>query len=264
MLKSDKKRKYIVLTAILSILMYFYALNNLYINEYVLFVAMIGLTLIGNYFVHKPSSTITNVLLTSIFQLYLIIGMVLTYEYFPNLSMVIRVASVFGFAGIFYILLLVNNVFLVVHYRNEVIPLYRVALTWSKIVLVVVSIPLLAGIFKLSVVSFVQVGLVVGLIMFTIFNLLWVLRLGRGVKQYKTGEVITLMALSSFIISGAVVAVSFMPSEAFLKGLFVASVGMFITSYVEGHFKNTINKKLLGEHTLISVIFLILMFIFTP
>lgn len=262
-LEITKRAKYVIFSILFGLLAYYY---SAYISEFSLtfLIFMVLISIAGNFIVHAPNYKISNILITSILQLHLLIGLFLSFEFFPNLSLMFKAISILVFGVIFYIVLVVNNVFLVVASRNEIIPLYRVAVTWSKILLVTIAIPFYAGIFKLPVDAYLQTLLVTfSYVLFGLY-LLWFFSYSKETKKYKVGEIITILGFGSFVLYSLSICVSFFPSESFLRALFIASVLMFNVSYLEGHFKNKINKKLLSEHILISVLFFILVLIFKP
>lgn len=260
-IRLEKRHKYFAFSFIMMGLLYFYSGSTANFNP--LYVSILTIVVLaGSYIVHIPNSKILNILESSILPLFLTLGFVLSYIYFPNLSRIFKLLSLLVYGFIFYMILLVNNVFLVVETRKETIPLYRVALTWSKILVVIVAIPLLAGVYKINLNSLFETGVTCLIALISYGYLLWSLKFNHEVKKYKAGELFSIFALSTFFVMSSNLAVSFVPSETFLRALFVSSVLIFGVSFIEAHLKNTINKKLIRDHMLISLIFLILIFIF--
>jgi hypothetical protein len=262
-IKLTKKQKYLLHALLTTAVLYFFTrllpdVNYIFIG--ILVVLIIG----GGYLVHRPNSNILNILITSIVHVALVAGFVLSIIFFPSLSDVFRLAALIVFTGLFYLISLVNNVFLVVASREEPIPLYRVAVTWSKILIATVSIPLFAGVFKISINSFVETGAVALISALFYSYLVWFLKPNPDVKKYRVGEILTILALGTFIVPAASLSVSFIPTETFLRALYVSSILIFGISYIEAHLRNVITKKLMSEHIALSIIFLILLFIFKP
>ncbi len=258
-----RRQRFFIFTAALSVLVYFYLKQLPQIN--IPLIAIIGLLIpVGSFWAHSPNSRILNIIVTSITPMALAGGYMLSMAFFPNFSNIFKIASIVVFANIFYILLLVNNVFLVVESRKEPIPLFRVAITWSKILIAAVAIPLLAGVFKISVNSFFEAGITTGLSLLFFIYLTWALRHDTDVKTYKIGEIAAIVAFGSFMVTVASISVSFIPTETFLRAMYVASILIFGISYFEAHLKNSITKKLINEHIAISLLFLILLFVFKP
>jgi len=262
-IKLNKRQKYLAHSLVLlGLLYYFSGATTRFDLIYVSFVLVV--VLVGSYVTHRPNSTVLNTLVTGILPVFLTLGFILSYIYFPNLSKIFKLLSLGIYTFIFYIVSLVNNVFLVVETRKETIPLYRVASTWSKILIVVVAIPLLAGIFKIDINSLFETTLASLTAVLFYSYLLWSLKYNHEVKKYKKGELVAVFALGAFFVFAANISVSFFPTETFLRALYVSSVLIFGVSFIEAHLKNTINKRLIREHISITLLFLILLFIFNP
>ncbi|OGC46121.1 hypothetical protein A2V49_03525 [candidate division WWE3 bacterium RBG_19FT_COMBO_34_6] len=262
-IKPNKKQYFIIHSLIITIIIYYFSLN---IQDRGLWYMIIILILItGGFFItHRPNIKILDILVTSIPSILLSLGFFLSYLYFPNLSKYFKIFSALIFFVLFYLINLVNNVFLVVHARKEMIPLYRVAQTWSKILLAFIGIPLLAGIFKVPLIPAFEAF--AASIISTLFSIyfVWTSQYNPDVKKIKRGEMLSLQAFSAFIVGCVTIGVSFFPNESFLRALFVASILIFCLTYLEGHLKNSINKKIIFEHFVISSLFLILLFIYNP
>jgi hypothetical protein len=258
-----KKHKYLVQALIASGVLYYFSQNMAERGLVATFV-LIAYIVFSSFIVHRPNSKFLNIIITAILPAGLVTGVILSLIFFPNLSLFFKVGSLFGFAILFYIISLVNNVFLVVESREEVIPLYRVASTWSKILIVIVAIPLLAGIFKISYNPLLESFLAGAASLLFYLYLVWSLRYNPDTKKYKIGEISSIVTLGVFLTISANLAVSFFPSETFLRALFVSSILIFGISYVEAHLKNVINRRLITEHLLISILFLFLLIFFKP
>lgn len=262
-LSLDKRQKYFLLSLATVGVLYFFEKELPEINFTLIIISAL-LVLVGSFVVHLPNSKLVNTLITSILPLALLFGYLLSLVFFPNLSEIFKLASLVAFGGLFYMISLVNNVFLVVESREEPIPLYRVAVTWSKILIAAVSIPLLAGLFKISINSFGEALLTTAVSLLFFVYLVWLLRYNPDTKKYKVGEIATVLALGAFMLPVSSLSVSFIPTETFLRALYVSSILIFGLSYIEAHLKNSITKKLISEHIAISLVFLLILFIFRP
>ncbi len=183
------------------------------------------------------------------------IGAILSLFYFPNLGLPTKIAAIGGVGLVMYITQLVTNIFLVVYDKKEQIPLFRVASTWSQILVITIAIPFYAGIFKLPLIAPYQ-SLIVGVTaaLFALF-LSWSMRMDTDVTGLDRGEVLFNVLLVGFIIFASSISVSFFPSESFLRSLFVSSTLMFALGYMGAHYKNAITKKLVFEYLLIVLAF---------
>ena len=259
----NKRLRYILHSFLIGLIIYFYSTN---INYLIIYTALlVFVVVVGNVIVNRENSpSIPDNFYISLLPLHLIFGSILTLYYFPNLSFLFKVIFVIGIAFLNYIILLVNNIFLVVISREESIPLYRVALTWSKIVIIVLSIPLFAGIFKLPANTFIQSALTgVSAFLFCMY-VIWSMKFESEAKKHGAGEAGYLSAVGAMCVTFANMIVTFMPTESFLRALFVSSVLMFIINYFYAHFKNAINRRLVTEHIAISLVFLLLLVLFKP
>jgi hypothetical protein len=81
---------------------------------------------------HYPGVTKGNFLYSILMPLGVLSGAILSLHFYPNLGSVFKILVILFFSGLYYLVSLSDNVFLVVYDREEIIPLYRVAVTWSR------------------------------------------------------------------------------------------------------------------------------------
>ena len=259
----SKKLKYLLLSLLTAGLLVWFSFSSGLIRA-ILPIITILIALLGTLFVQYTSfkvnvksiffNTFINIIALPVI---LILGTVLTLIYFPNLSVVVRVVAIFGVGVLMYITQLVDNVFLVVYERGEAIPLYRVATTWSQILMVVLAIPFYAGIFKVPLNSITQsivVATVAGL--FTLF-MVWIMLMDPEVTDPSREERLIESGMVFFAVFTVSIGTSFIPTESFLRSLLVSAVLMASLGYIQAHHKNKINKKLILEYFLIIIVFLI-------
>lgn len=220
--------------------------------------------ILGSIISHYPNVKLHNILYGTILPLSLFLGTFLFLEYFPNLSFVFKMLVLIGFSFMYYVVSLVDNIFLVVQDREEQIPLYRVAVTWAQILSVTIAIPLFSSLFKININAVWQTLLVCFFSTLICIYQLWGLSFDKDTKNIKAGESITLISLVVFMVFVSSISVSFFPTESFLRALYVGSILMFGLNYVDGHLKNNINKKLLIQSLALSIISFIILLIFTP
>lgn len=192
----------------------------------------------------------------------LVVGALLSLIYFPNLSVLTKSMAIVCVGLFMYAGLLVSNILLVVYEGNQVIPLYRVAATWSQILVVVISIPLFAGIFKLPILPVFQCFLTgLAATIFALF-LTWSQDLDPEIPPINRGEQYITSLFVGFLVGSLGLSISFLPTESFLRALLLSSMLMFSLGYIQAHYKNTVTKKLLLEYSLISILFLIFVLVF--
>lgn len=258
----DRKQKFQINSLVIGIVLYLFSArvlvlswqSLLFLTIYVLFSLLV---------VHYPNLDIKSVFSSAVMPLSLLAGALASFYYFPNLSPIFKIAMAAIYMVMYYVTSLVDNIFLVVHERGEVIPLYRVAVTWSQIMIVIITIPLFAGIFKINTNSFFQ-SIVLFIVTFTFsYYLIWATKFDNDIKSTRLGETLLLCMFQAFIIAGTGLSISFFPGEAFLKGLTTSAVLMFLFNYISsGYLKNEVSKKIVFEYLIMFLFFLFLTFIF--
>ncbi len=225
-------------------------------------------TLLGSYLTQYSSLSFSKGkyrgLIVSLLPLSLSFGTYLALYHFPNFSPMFRTFSLVVVAGLFYLISLVNNILLVVDEREDVFPLYRVAVTWSQILLVIVSIPVYVGIYKFDQGPIYQ-NLLAGIVTFIFTGYyLWSLSFDKRIRKTGIFEKVMNCLFCVFLVVVAGFSVSFIPTEAFLRGLFSASVLLFGLNYLDGYVKNKLNKSFLYIYGTIFLTFLMLILVFRP
>lgn len=261
----DKKHKYLFLSGLLGVLVYFFSVLDPAGNDKRLYLALVTLfvSFAGTYITQYPNISFNNILSASLLPSFLIIGTFLSFVYFPNLSDLFKLVGVVVFSFIYYVISLVNNVFLVVEDKAEIIPLYRAALTWNQILLIVVAIPYFAGVFKLPINSVYQnVITAVTSVLFT-FYLFWVLKFDTDARKPSKGERYVLIGMVAYLTLLYGVVGSFFPNESFLRAVFVATGLMFSLSYIQANIKNLITRNMITEYLIISGIFFLILIVFS-
>ena len=265
--KIDKKYRFAFNSVIMTA--YVYVASIIFSQEsfYIRVAAGLVLLLVCTWVVHYPNVGISknglfNYAMVFLLPSYLMGSTLLALKYYPNLSLAFKLASVPIAVVMFYIVSIVDNIFLVVNQRAETIPLYRAAVPWSQILLVILAIPLFAGVFKIPVYSFYQVGFIA--LLSTILTLyhIWSYRLEDNLVPIGVGGNILFSLFTGFVVFSLGISTSFTSGEAFLRGL-VVSVGlMFGLFYASSYLKNNINKKLIVEYFAIIFGFIALYLLF--
>jgi hypothetical protein len=262
--KVQKKHKYLFQSLIITAFLFLFSAGKVNFDLGYMVIFVITLVLFGTLITQYPNIDFKNVSYILLMPLSLVTGALLFLNYFPNLGSLFKALAIVSFGIFYYFVSLVDNVFLVVQDREEVIPLYRVATAWSQIIQVIVAIPLFSGIFKLGINGILQ-SIFVGIIsFFYIVYQIWASRYDKDAKNTGVGETVLLSTLGLFLVSASSIAVSFMPTEAFLRALLISAVLMFVLSYVASYLRNDINRKMMVQFVFIFVIFLLLILFFTP
>lgn len=260
----EKKYKYAIQAILITFLMILHVAQPSYLSDGAMLLLIFFVLFLGTYIVHVPNLNLKNYIFSLLLPSMMVIGALLSLEFFPNLGFRFKIMLLLGFGFFYYLITLTDNIFLVVHMRKEVIPLYRVSLTWSQIIQIFVAIPLFAGIYKLPIFSFYQAALIglVGVI-FIIYQL-WATLYDEDIKTPRINEGLSLVTLVLFILVSTSLMVSFFPTEAFLKSLFSSIVLMFTLSFTQSHLKNNISKKTLVQYLVLIIFFVLLLIFFQP
>ena len=260
----ERKHKYLIQSLLSCVFIYIVTQDIIPLSKWYVGIFMVLLVVSGSYVSHYPNIHKENFLVSIIMPMGVLSGALLSLHFFPNLGFVFKLLVVAFFGFVYYLISLSDNIFLVVHDRAEAIPLYRVAVTWSQILQVVVAIPLFAGIFKINTTAFVQCFLVSFVASLCTYYQLWIYQFDQDAKRTGVGEIIFLSFSAFFFMYTASFAVSFFPTEAFLRASFSSSVLLFILSYISGHLKNEISRKMVAGYLVIVLVFLITLLVFTP
>ena len=260
----EKKNRYLIQSFLVGVFIYVFTQGVINVSFPTLVMFSLILVSTGVLVTHYPGVTRGNFLYSILMPLGVLSGAILSLHFYPNLGNVFKILVILFFSGLYYLVSLSDNVFLVVYDREEIIPLYRVAVTWSQILQAIVAIPIFSGVFKINTYPYVQ-SLIAALIsfLFTYYQL-WVYRFEPDAKKVGAGERFYLCFLSSFFIFSSSLAVSFFPSEDFLRALFISSVLLFILNYVSAHLKNEISRGMVVGYLVIVFVFLFFLLFFSP
>ena len=259
----DKKNRYLILSGLAVLFIYVVSQKQVNFSFWQVALILTVLVVSGDWISNYPAINRKNFFVSILMPLSVLIGALLSLNYFPNLGLPFKLFVIAFFGFLYYLVLLVDNIFLVVHDRAEIIPLYRVAVTWSQILQVVVAIPLFAGIFKIDTFSFVQ-SFLVALVSFAFtYYQLWIYQFDSDAKNTGVGEMYYLSLFVTYIIYTVSFAVSFFSTKAFLRSLFVSSVLLFLLSYTSGYLKNEISRKMVLGYLIIILVFLGILLLFT-
>lgn len=260
----ERKHKYLIQSVLASVFVYAVVQKFLPLGFWQVALVLLALVISGDFISHYPNVHRGNFLMSVLMPLGVVTGALLSLHFFPNLSMPFKLFVIAFFGGMYYLVSLVDNIFLVVHDREEMIPLYRVAVTWSQILQVVVAIPIFAGIFKLNASGFSQAFLVAFISFLFAYYQLWIYQFDSDAKKTGVGEILYLCFAAFFLVYSASFAVSFFPAEAFLRAMFVSSILLFVLTYISAYLKNEITRRIVLGYLVISLIFLFILLFFTP
>ena len=257
-----KKAKYIAQSLFLTLLLSYAAFGGRITLGY--FLLLLICTLVSTYFIHVPNISKNNYFYVVLIPVEVIVSSALTFTFFPNLGVPIKLLALTNIFALSYAVSLVNNIFLVIYERDQTFPLYRAAVTWSQIILVVVSIPLFAGIYKTSWNPLLQNSVSgISAFLFCIYTY-WVLGFDKDYPAKRVGERLLLSCYALFAVAFFGLSLSFFPSETFIRSLFVSSILMSALGYIQSHYKNQLDSRIVLEYASISLVFMLLTLLFRP
>lgn len=262
----DKKTRYLLSSILFGVFLLFCAQYiqtefGLFLALFTLGVIFLCILVLAVFLKYVSTASIY----TSVLPLHLIAGYLFTLFYFPSLGFAVKFVGLVGLILLFYIILLVNNIFLVIQEKSGVIPLYTVALTWVQILIITISIPYFSGVYKIVSISlFLQSALVViSTFLFSMY-MIWCVSQDEKTKKTVFYEKISVSLIVAFITFCASICTAFFPTESFLRGLFVSSILLFGIGYIQAHYKNRVTTRLMIEYSLISGLFFAILLIFHP
>ncbi len=260
----DKKHKFLIQSVLVAFFILYVSFDKIHLPLIYLVVISTLLVLLGTFLIQYPSLDFTNLFYSILMPGSLLFGALLFVSYFPNLGLPFKLFTIIAFGTFYYLVCLVDNIFLVIEDREEVIPLYRAATAWSQIMQVIIAIPLFSGIFKMNLNGFTQ-SLIIGFFTFLfVLYQIWISRYDKDAKKTGVGEIILLSSMTTFIVMAINTAISFIPTEAFLRSLLDAVILMFGLSYVSSYLRNDITKKTLAQFAFIFGFFLLILILFMP
>ncbi len=260
----ERKHKYLIQSLLACVFIYIVTQKVIPISKFYTELLLIFLVVSGSYVSHYPNIHKENFFISILMPVGVLSGAILSLHFFPNLGFAFQLMVIAFFGFVYYLVSLSDNIFLVVHDREEIIPLYRVAVTWSQILQVVVAIPLFAGIFKMNSTAFIQCFLISFISLLFTYYQLWIYKFDKDAKNTGVGEILYLSFSAFFIMFATSFAVSFFPTEAFLRASFSSSVLLFVLSYISGYLKNEISRKMVIGYLAIILLFLFTLLIFIP
>ena len=263
-LRLEKKHKYFIFSFLVTLCLAGFWILKPGNERVIITLIAILITVIGTAIAQYPNVKLNTIFYITILPMHLLGGALMSLLAFPNLGTPFVVVSLVLFGTVFYILYLVNNIFLVVKDKEDTIPLYRAAITWAQIIIIIIAIPFFAGVFKLPLISYFQNGIaVIASFLFSVY-MMWILQFDKDIRELGVGERTLLSSFVSLVVFIMLMGVSFIPTESFLKAIFGSAILLSMLGYLYNHFTNRITKRLMWEYLGISLVFLIILLVFMP
>jgi hypothetical protein len=262
--KTDKRKRYLIQAVLASLVCLFAGLDIYNISKYILVPLIILFIIGGTYILHYPNIKLSNVIPSLVLPFGIVGAGILTLKTYEGLGLLLKVVLIVYVAFTYYIISLMDNIFLVVFGRDESIPLYRVATSWSQILQILVTLPVFASIFKFDLRGIEQSILIFIISFVLIMHQIWIQSFDSDTKRVGVWEMIFLSVFGSFLVAVSCLAGAFYPAEGFMRALLSASVLLFSINYVIGYLKNETSKKFILQYLFIVLIFFLLFVFFLP
>lgn len=258
---SSRRTKFLIFTFSYIFGLLIIEFQRYFMNPWVILFFILGVFAL-NLIVLYPGYSLKDVFYISLQPVILTLGTLLGLIYFPNLNEYFKLSLILVSAGLIYISTLTNNLLIAEKVEESSLPLFRVGIIWTQIILIIQSIPLITVIYK-SNLWFVYQSFILFIYFFlsSILYLHTILLFHKG-EKYERKDFLLLaiqMAIIPFIGS---LFTSFTSAESFLRATFITSLFMSMVGYIRGYIENTINNFLIFQYSLISLVFLILLFLF--
>jgi hypothetical protein len=222
------------------------------------------LIVITNLIALYPGYALKDIFYISFQPLVISIGTIAGLIYFPNLNEYFKLTLILASGFLLYISTLTNNLVIAEKIEDSSLPLFRVGLIWTQILLIIQSIPLITVIYKLDLI-FIYQSLIIILYFISAsiiyIHTLLLSRKNEAITNREVGLIVIQMVYLPFLAS---ISTSFIPAESFLRATFVTSTFMGMVGYSRNYIENSITRNLVVQYSLISLFFLVVLFIFNP
>lgn len=253
-----KKLRFVLLSALLIAFAYFMYENLLLVG----FITVVSVLFVQ--YLDGGVKDLKSALFVVVTPILLVLGLALFFTYYPNLSIILKLGAGSFYFGLLYTLLLLNNVLLVVKGREEIIPVYSVAVNWVQIVLLGTSLSLFTGLLRLGIQPLLQALAIITVSLIFYQYAIWVWSYEKDSRQLKTFEALVLSISFAVLTGWSAFSTLFFSAESFLRGIFVASVFLLGLGYIQLYIKNALSKKTLQDYLVICLLFLVLLVVFKP
>lgn len=230
--------------------------KNLFIGVFTLIILVLNLLAL------YPGYRVKDLFHISFEPLVITISTLYGLTFFPNLNLFFKVLLVLVSGLMLYISTLTNNLTIAEKLEESSLPLFRVGLIWTQILLIIQSIPLVTVIYKLNLNFLFQSILILIYFLMASYSYLHTLLLTKKEEEIKRSEIAALIIQMTFMPFVGSLAISFIPTESFLRATFITSIFMGMVGYVRNYLENSITKRLVIQYSLIFLFFLLAVILF--
>jgi hypothetical protein len=235
-----------------------YSIINPYLFITVFTLIVLGLNLLALY----PGYRIKDLFFISFEPTIITISTLFGLLFFPNLNIFFKLILICISGIMLYISTLTNNLTIAEKIEDSSLPLFRVGLIWTQILLIVQSIPLVTVIYKIDLPFYLQ-SLIIGIyFVLASISYLHTLLLTKKEENLNSNELRLLIIQMMFFPVVGSLATSFVSSESFLRATFITSIFMGMVGYTRNFIENSITKRLVFQYSLIVLFFLAALILF--
>lgn len=182
--------------------------------------------------------------------------------FFPNLNIFFKLILIMVSGLMLYISTLTNNLTIAEKVEESSVPLFRVGLLWTQILLIIQSIPLVTVIYKIDLPFYLQTILILIYFLLASISYLHTFLLTKKDEEVGGREFWLLTAQMSFFPVAVSLATAFIPAESFLRATLITSLFMGMVGYTRNYLENSITKRIIIQYFLIFLFFLAVLILF--
>jgi len=182
--------------------------------------------------------------------------------FFPNLNIFFKLILILVSGLMLYISTLTNNLTIAEKVEESSVPLFRVGLLWTQILLIVQSIPLVTVVYKLNYPFYIQTLFVSIYFILASISYLHTFLLTKKAEEVSNLEKWVLTAQMTFFPVVGSLASAFIPAESFLRATLITSLFMGMVGYTRNYLENSIAKRIVIQYFLIFLFFLAVLILF--
>jgi hypothetical protein len=209
-----------------------------------------------------PGYRVKDLFFISFEPLVITISTLYGLTFFPNLNLFFKLALIMVSGLMLYISTLTNNLTIAEKVEESSVPLFRVGLLWTQILLIIQSIPLVTVVYKLDYYFFIQSLILLFYFFLASISYLNTFLLTRKEDIIDRKEYWLLVAQMVFFPVVGSLATAFISTESFLRATFVTSIFMGLVGYTRNYLENSITKRMVFQYSLIFLFFLIVLLLF--
>lgn len=232
-------------------------------DKYLFIGLFVFVVVITNLIALYPGYKLTDIFYISFQPLVISASTIAGLVYFPNLNIFFKLGLIVV-SGIFvYISTLTNNLIIAEKVEDSSLPLFRVGLIWTQILLIIQSIPLITVIYKIDAPFYVQLLIIGTYFVMSSLIYLHTLYLSRKGEKVSSFEYYLQIAQMTYLPIVAGLATSFIPAESFLRATFITTVYMGMVGYMRNYVENSLTRNLVLQYVGIVLFFFAVLFIFS-